>query len=145
MKNRKIIYKDLNNADCFFEYEGRNIKKSLIFLKAEDVIYIGLQTFCDDNRFEIKKNDSLYESFLPLFKENRILRVKTLLYEIKIFLKDEKIIFRFDSNYAITCFPMEITDPEIINKILEVLNNIKEENNIEEKKQLKGLRLRFLS
>ena len=128
MKENKIIYKNSSYGDCFFEYVGRKIKKALMFYQRNDEIYIGINTFNNDNRFEIESTDELYPFFEKMFKEDRVLKIENHFCKIKIFQKDKKIIFRFDFKYQNISFPIEIEDKCVKDVVISLLRNIRNES-----------------
>ena len=136
MKENKIVYKSSGYGDCFFEYEGKKIKKALMFHQMYDSLYIGINAFDNDNRFEIKNEDELYPFFDKILEEDKVFKIENHFCKIKMFKKDKKIIFRFDFKYQNISFPIEIEDKNIKNRILSFLEDVRSENinNVKTKK-----------
>lgn len=136
MKENKIVYKSSGYGDCFFEYEGKKIKKALMFHQMYDSLYIGINAFDNDNRFEIKNEDELYPFFDKMLEEDKVFKIENHFCKIKMFKKDKKIIFRFDFKYQNISFPIEIEDKKIKNRILSFLEDVRSENinNVKTKK-----------
>lgn len=128
MKENKIVYKNSSYGDCFFEYEGKKIKKALMFHQMYDRLYIGINTFDNDNRFEIINEDELYSFFEKILEQEKVFKIENHFYKIKVFKKDKKIIFRFDFKYQNISFPIEIEDENFKSRILSFLEDVRSEN-----------------
>ena len=90
MKENKIVYKNSSYGDCFFEYEGKKIKKALMFHQMYDSLYIGINTFDNDNRFEIINEDELYPYFEKMLEQEKVFKIENHFCKIKVFKKDIK-------------------------------------------------------
>ena len=93
-----------------------------------DSLYIGINTFDNDNRFEIINEDELYSFFGKMLEQEKVFKIENHLCKIKVFKKDKKIIFRFDFKYQNIFFPIEIEDENFKNRILSFLEDVRSEN-----------------